>query len=47
MIPVDNLSSSFATGYMPEDVNGDGLVDSSDLIGVDNNASAFVATILP
>jgi PKD repeat protein len=47
MIPVDNLSSSFATGYMPEDVNGDGLIDSGDMIGIDNNAGAFVTTITP
>jgi hypothetical protein len=29
------------------DVNGDGLVDSGDMILVDNNSSIFVSAILP
>jgi len=29
------------------DVNGDGLIDSGDMILVDNNAAAFIASVLP
>jgi hypothetical protein len=47
MIPIDNLSSNFATGYISEDANGDGLVDSGDMIIVDNNSSNFVGAMTP
>lgn len=47
MIPVENLTNSFATGYLPEDANGDGLVDSSDMIIIENNASDFIGAITP
>lgn len=47
MIPIDNLSASFATGYIPEDVNGDGLIDSGDMVIADNNATNFVSSVLP
>ncbi|MBK7031161.1 MAG: hypothetical protein IPH45_19030 [Bacteroidales bacterium] len=47
MIPVDNANSFFAAGYIPEDVTGDGLVDSSDMNIVDNNTKEFVSSITP
>jgi hypothetical protein len=47
MIPIDNLSSNFATGYLSEDANGDGLVDSGDMIIVDNNSSEFINSVIP
>jgi hypothetical protein len=47
MTPIDNLVSSFGSGYFPEDANGDGLMDSSDLTIVDNNATAFISVIKP
>jgi len=42
-----NASSTFTSGYLPEDANGDGIVDAMDLIMTDNNASNFVGAILP
>ena len=34
-----NQASLFATGYIPQDINGDGSVDALDLILIDNNAA--------
>lgn len=42
-----NASGSFATGYVKEDVNGDGFVNLNDITLVMNNASVFAATIKP
>ena len=47
MIPVDNLSTNFASGYIPEDTNGDGIIDSGDMIVVDNNVIRFVSRVTP
>jgi hypothetical protein len=47
MIDLDNDATNFAVGYISTDVNGDGLVDSSDMILVDNHASNFIGAILP
>jgi len=47
MIAVDNDASTFVSGYLATDTNGDGLIDSSDMILVDNNASNFIGSILP
>jgi len=44
---VDNAASNFVTGYIVSDINGDGLVDSGDMIILDNNASNFIAVTLP
>jgi hypothetical protein len=38
----DNVSAqanAFATGYIPQDINGDGSIDALDLILIDNNAA--------
>ncbi|MDQ3019318.1 MAG: hypothetical protein M3R36_01925 [Bacteroidota bacterium] len=43
----DNDVFYFATGYLLTDLNGDGIVDSSDLIIIDNNAYNYVARIIP
>ena len=47
MAPVDNQAAAFSAGYLPEDCNGDGLIDGSDLAIVDNNAGAFVGVAIP
>jgi hypothetical protein len=47
MIDTDNDVAAFNTGYLATDVNGDGLVDSSDMILIDNNASTFISSVLP
>jgi len=45
--PIVNLSSAFASGYIPEDANGDGLIDSDDLSIIDNNATTSVGSVTP
>ncbi|MHC1776068.1 MAG: CehA/McbA family metallohydrolase [Lentimicrobium sp.] len=47
MIPVDNDSGGFQSGYLNSDVNGDGITDAADMIIVDNNATQFVGAIHP
>lgn len=47
MIPVDNLSSQAASGYLNEDANGDGLIDFKDMIIIDNNSSQAIGVIAP
>lgn len=40
-------ATGFATGYMAEDINGDGAVDALDLIVTDNNAAQAVSVAHP
>jgi hypothetical protein len=47
MTPVDNDASSFATGYLSTDVNGDGVIDTGDMTIVDNNTSGFISASYP
>ena len=47
MAPVDNMSTSAASGYLVEDANGDGLVDSGDMAIVDNNSAAAISIAVP
>jgi hypothetical protein len=44
---IDNLSSVFASGYLPEDIDGDGSISVVDMGIVDNNSSNFVAVVKP
>lgn len=44
---IGNDVDQFATGYIATDMNGDGIVDSSDLIHADNNAGGFVSARVP
>jgi hypothetical protein len=37
----------FSTGYVPVDASGDGIIDSSDMIILDNNSTAFVERVVP
>ncbi|MFZ1320776.1 MAG: hypothetical protein WAT71_04395 [Ignavibacteria bacterium] len=43
----DNAGLQFSQGYIPEDVNGDLIVDLSDLALVNENASEFIVKITP
>jgi photosystem II stability/assembly factor-like uncharacterized protein len=47
MVPVDNDSSNYATGYLVSDVNGDGGTDTGDMIVIDNNSSNYVGAVTP
>jgi len=47
MIDIDNLASSFSTGYFPEDINGDGSVNADDISFTMNNAFYFDKSISP
>ncbi len=44
---VNSQSAVFGSGYLPEDLNGDGCIDASDLIVLDNNAATFIAVARP
>ena len=44
---IGNQCTLFSTGYIAEDINGDGMLDAMDLILTDNNASVFVSAKLP
>ena len=44
---IHNSATTFISGYMPEDANGDGMVDSMDLIISDNNAARFTTSLTP
>ena len=45
----DNMggSSNFTTGYVPADVNGDNIVDLTDVVITYNNSSNFVSLVRP
>jgi uncharacterized protein (TIGR02145 family) len=47
LIYADNLSAAFGSGYMPEDANGDGLVNTNDISIVANNAGNFIQSMFP
>jgi hypothetical protein len=40
-------AAAFSSAYLPEDLNGDGLVDALDLILSDNNARSTVVSLTP
>lgn len=40
-------AAAFTSGYVPRDMNGDGVVDTLDMILTDNNAAAFISTVKP
>jgi hypothetical protein len=47
MVPVDNDSSNYVSGYLVSDVNGDGGTDTGDMIVIDNNSSNYVGAVTP
>jgi hypothetical protein len=47
MVPVDNDSSNYASGYLVSDVNGDGGTDTGDMIVIDNNSSNYIGAVTP
>ena len=44
---IDNDAFNFESGYLPTDVNGDGVVDVADAVFADNNGFNFVGKITP
>ncbi|MEZ4690340.1 MAG: hypothetical protein R3A12_09215 [Ignavibacteria bacterium] len=44
---VSNEAAYFTSGYFPTDMNGDNITDLNDVVITSNNASAFVAKIVP
>jgi len=44
---IDNASTAVIVGYYLEDLNGDGLVDASDMAIIDNNSTAVVHVMKP
>jgi len=47
MLETENDATVMIFGYFASDVNGDGLVDSVDMILAENNATTMVMEILP
>ncbi|MBK6965358.1 MAG: hypothetical protein IPH20_15865 [Bacteroidales bacterium] len=47
MTPVDNNSAAFVAGYIPTDVNGDGMIDTGDMPIIDNNSADYVTAAFP
>jgi hypothetical protein len=47
MLIIDNLSTTYAGGYIQQDVNGDGIIDSSDMSIISTNSFIFVEKITP
>ncbi len=44
---ITSMASSFATGYIACDINGDGVIDALDLIQADNNAAQSIERLIP
>ena len=47
LIPVDNNSALFKSGYLDTDVNGDGAINILDLNIINSNAAGFVGVKKP
>jgi len=47
LLRMENAANSFSTGYIPEDLDGNGFLDGGDLAIAFNNAAAFVSEIPP
>jgi hypothetical protein len=47
MIYIDNKAASFGTGYIREDVNGDGIINLSDQVIVGTNTSQNIKVMAP
>lgn len=47
IIDIQNAATFFTTGYVAPDVNGDNLVDLTDILITYNNASNFVLVSKP
>ena len=47
MSVIDNDASTFAAGYLVDDINGDGMIDGSDLSITDNNSMLFIGDLHP
>jgi hypothetical protein len=47
MTEIDNGSALYQTGYLLGDVNGDGLIDTTDFTLTENNSYQYIMTIRP
>ncbi len=47
MTEIDNGSALYQTGYLPGDVNGDGLIDTTDFTLTENNSYQYIMTTRP
>jgi len=47
MSSVFNRAAVFGSGYTIEDLNGDGCVDATDMVILDNNAASFISVAKP
>ncbi|MFZ4547902.1 MAG: M14 family zinc carboxypeptidase, partial [Bacteroidales bacterium] len=47
IIAIDNAASNFDSGYLANDINGDGLINALDLEITGTNAALFVARKMP
>lgn len=47
MISLDNASATSSLGYIAEDLNGDGIVNDSDMLLLAENANAFISVLEP
>jgi hypothetical protein len=44
---IENAAMNFASGYLFQDVDGDGSVGISDMGATENNGMNFIGAILP
>lgn len=47
VVSADNAASSYLIGYVPQDINGDGFVDATDIDITNNNSEDFITVIRP
>ena len=47
MVLVDNQSALFSSGFLPADLNGDGVINYLDMLMLVNNSSVFIGLKAP
>ncbi|MBX7043405.1 MAG: S8 family serine peptidase [Ignavibacteria bacterium] len=47
VVSADNAASNYSNGYIPQDINGDGFVDATDVEITHNNSEEYVGVIRP
>ena len=47
VVSADNAASNYSYGYLPQDINGDGFVDATDVEITHNNSEDYVGVIRP
>ncbi|MGB3018141.1 MAG: hypothetical protein WBC65_10065, partial [Ignavibacteria bacterium] len=43
----DNAANNYSGGYLPQDIDGNGFVDATDVEITHNNSQEFITTIRP